>query len=291
MRVQVRAALLSFALAGCGDALKGSATGAMSGDGVSGEGTDASSGDPVTGGFGGSATSGATTGGGGGDPSASESGSGASGSSSSGTAGTTGSADASTGGTTEMLPPGIDEVCADGESAAEQVDMYRCGCYVQEGLYPDMEACLDNQSQDQLAPGCSCTIYAQHPDEMAFVTCYSDAVRSLAKCLGKMNCAEKAGQDLCVSIYFDELTGCGAPAKQTVAQIEIECGGAVPIACGSGEVVPVHWLCDGEADCADESDELDCFFDCGDGQLVDKLDKCDGEFDCMNGADEKGCPP
>ena len=274
-------------LVGCGDPPGGTATGAMSGAGLSGEGTDASTGDGVTGGIGGSATSGATTGAS--ETSATESGSG-SGASGTGASGTSGGADTS-GGSTGEPPPDIAEECSSGELAAQQVDMYRCSCQVQDGLYPDMEACLAKQGEEQFANGCSCEVFADHPEDLEFMTCYSDAVKNLAKCLAKMDCSEKSGQDLCVDIYFGAIEDCPQPAKETLGQLAIQCGGEVPIMCGSGETIPAAWQCDGEADCADESDEYDCFFNCGDGQVVNKHDQCDGEYDCFNGADEKGCGP
>lgn len=292
-RVQLRALLsttFGFALVGCGDPPAGTATGAMSAGGVETDATDTGATAGVTEGVGGSATSGATTGGGG-EPTASESGSGASGTGDSGTTGGGADTSGSSGGSTGDEPASIGENCAAGEFAAGQVDTYRCACDVEEGLYPNMEACLDKQGQEQLVPGCSCEVYAQHPVEAGFIACYAEAVTSLAKCLDKMTCADDAGQDLCVTIYFGALEKCPDPTKATTAQIAIECGGAVPIECGSGETVPIDWACDGEPDCADMSDESDCFFSCGDGELVSKLDECDGEYDCMNGADEKGCPP
>lgn len=272
------------AIVGCGDPPMGTATGAMSGGGAETEATETGATSGVTSGAGESATSGASTGG---ASEPSESGSGASGT---GDSGTSSGADTSAGSSGEA-PASVAEDCAAGELAAGEVDVYRCTCDVQDGLYPTIEVCLDMQGQEQLVTGCSCDVYAQHPVEAAFIACQTDAVTSLAKCLNKMNCAEKTGQELCVSIYFDALKQCPQPTKATTAQLEIECGGAVPMKCGSGEAVPLYWLCDGEADCADMSDESDCFFSCGDGQLVGKLDQCDGEYDCNNGADEKGCEP
>ncbi|KAJ8369772.1 hypothetical protein SKAU_G00098000 [Synaphobranchus kaupii] len=69
--------------------------------------------------------------------------------------------------------------------------------------------------------------------------------------------------------------------------------------CQNGECIPRDYLCDGERDCTDGSDENKCGtpspcepneFKCQNGRCALKLWRCDGDNDCGDNSDESYCP-
>uniref|UniRef100_A0A8C5WSN8 Basement membrane-specific heparan sulfate proteoglycan core protein n=1 Tax=Laticauda laticaudata TaxID=8630 RepID=A0A8C5WSN8_LATLA len=69
--------------------------------------------------------------------------------------------------------------------------------------------------------------------------------------------------------------------------------------CSNGQCIRRDFLCDGERDCTDGSDELHCGtpspcepneFRCRNGHCALTLWRCDGDNDCADGSDELDCP-
>ncbi|XP_073795137.1 basement membrane-specific heparan sulfate proteoglycan core protein isoform X12 [Danio rerio] len=69
--------------------------------------------------------------------------------------------------------------------------------------------------------------------------------------------------------------------------------------CQNGQCISREYLCDGESDCTDGSDESRCGtpspcepneFKCQNGRCALKLWRCDGDNDCQDNSDEMNCP-
>ena len=64
--------------------------------------------------------------------------------------------------------------------------------------------------------------------------------------------------------------------------------------CANGREVLASWICDGDNDCGDFSDEQNCPFDedfqCQNGGSVPARWICDGDNDCGDFSDEADCP-
>ncbi|XP_050002772.1 low-density lipoprotein receptor-related protein 1-like isoform X2 [Alexandromys fortis] len=77
---------------------------------------------------------------------------------------------------------------------------------------------------------------------------------------------------------------------------EIECNRTRQVACGE-KCIPVAWLCNGEQECPDGTDEQceeTCLghrqaWQCDDGKCIPTSWLCDGARDCLDGSDEVNC--
>ena len=96
-----------------------------------------------------------------------------------------------------------------------------------------------------------------------------------------------------LSLGGDNAT-CGLPP--TCQPSEFTCLSRGPTGAGPA-CIPAQWRCDGQSECADRSDELDCpecgpgQFRCQSGQCVPASLLCDGSQDCEDRTDESLCCP
>jgi hypothetical protein len=123
---------------------------------------------------------------------------------------------------------------------------------------------------------CGLLSAGQLPAEASTTEPYENCV---AQCLASSTCAEL------------EALICGADFEVQEA-CSLQCIETHGFACADGQRLYPFFACDGSADCADGSDELNCPapFACGDGSEIPPDWKCDGYVDCENGSDEDGCP-
>ncbi|XP_050504150.1 sortilin-related receptor-like isoform X5 [Diabrotica virgifera virgifera] len=118
------------------------------------------------------------------------------------------------------------------------------------------------------------------------------------KCDGNNDCEDNSDEEGCSSPP-------NSPIDNTTSQRPLErCNGSNEYRCATGDCILASWVCDGQADCPDETDELSCddklpdgsgtpnctfgMFPCNETCYPLSL-VCDGKIDCKDGYDEKNC--
>merc|ERR1712062_697804 len=85
------------------------------------------------------------------------------------------------------------------------------------------------------------------------------------------------------------------PSVNSLSRMDDGCDEENEFTCKNNECIPNQFRCDGQLDCADDSDEHNCpcdgenDFACADGDCINADWRCDGESDCSDGSDENNC--
>jgi hypothetical protein len=142
--------------------------------------------------------------------------------------------------------------CQDWIDAGNEFLVFSCMCDVEAGQYPDVETCLQGFDPPD---ACGCPILAADPANASHLECNALTMTDFAACLAPLACSDQDALVDCLIAYDAVASGCGEATKASLIEAGLACDDAAPFVCGSGESIPSEFVCDGESDCMDMSDE------------------------------------
>lgn len=169
-------------------------------------------------------------------------------------------------------------------------DAILCPCEVEEGKYESVQQCEGRHVLTDDERECIHGVLMRSKDAVVeSLWCMLDAEEAFTACVEKVTCATPGRLD-CAIAHSEAIGPCDLPSP-VAAEIEVDCFGAPMLRCMDGQIITEEMLCDGDADCADGTDERNCpgRFSCRDGSSVPEVFACDGEADCGDASDETLC--
>lgn len=154
-----------------------------------------------------------------------------------------------------------------------------CACFANFGFDSQQECLADLDDEPDEYEMCIRDVYDNSTEDDPNQQCILNAVRQMNTCIGQLTCDEinfdyESGFYECYMDYYRAVDNCpelpesfemmleecydyGTTAATFGTSAEEEGGGQFECEDGSGSI-PQEWVCDGDEDCDDASDEAEC---------------------------------
>lgn len=108
--------------------------------------------------------------------------------------------------------------CLDMNANMQQANEAHCECDVAEGIYPDVETCIESQVVHTADLECVCAAYDEHPELLESFNCIEPPSNKYAACMAATDC-DDAEEDECFAAYVDATLACPDPPAEAVNEV------------------------------------------------------------------------